>query len=275
MTALAAALCYGAASVLQAVPAAQAAAEHGGAVGHRGIARLVTRPAYVAGLALDGAGFLASVVALRTLPLFLVQAAVASSVGVTAVLAVRLLGAHLSRRDVRLLVGLGAGLLLLAVSAQPERAVPLSFRGQLALALGAAALGAAALAASRRERPGHGAWAAAGAGLAFGGVGVCARVLQVPQPWWHVLWDPALWGLVAYGVLGTGLFAAALTRGAVTRVAAVTFAVETVVPAAFGLVLLGDSARPGLGWAALIGFVLTVGCAIGLAGHAAPGEEAT
>ena len=48
---------------------------------------IVTQLPYLAGLALDGLGFVGNVVALRQLPLFLVEAIVAGSVGVTAVIA--------------------------------------------------------------------------------------------------------------------------------------------------------------------------------------------
>src|SRR3954462_9238996 len=50
-------------------------------------ARLARQSRYIAGLALDAVGFVASVVALHYLPLFVVQAAVAGSLGVTATIA--------------------------------------------------------------------------------------------------------------------------------------------------------------------------------------------
>ena len=80
--ALAAALCYGVASVLQAVAAARTSS--GAAVDPRLLGRLLTQGPYLAGLGLDGVGFAASLLALRSLPLFLVESAVASSIGVTA-----------------------------------------------------------------------------------------------------------------------------------------------------------------------------------------------
>jgi hypothetical protein len=98
-------------------------------------------------------------------------------------------------------------------------------------------------------------------GLAFGGVGVAARAVRVPHPLWHGLADPLVWALAAYGLLGTLLYATALQRGTVTRATAALFAAETVGPAAVGLALLGDHARPGLGAVAAAGFVVTLaGC---------------
>jgi hypothetical protein len=67
-------------------------------------------------------------------------------------------------------------------------------------------------------------------------------------------------------------YAVALERGRATTVAAVTFAVETLVPAAIGLLWLGDAVRPGRGWAlvALLGFAATLGGSIALAAHSEP-----
>ena len=70
-------------------------------------------------------------------------------------------------------------------------------------------------------------------------------------------------------------FAVALERGRVVTVAAVTFAVETVVPAAIGLVWLGDAVRPGPSWVvvAVLGVVATLGGSIALASHVEPASR--
>jgi hypothetical protein len=61
------------------------------------------------------------------------------------------------------------------------------------------------------------------------------------------------------------LFTTALQRGSVTSVTALTFAVETIVPAGIGLAFLGDTTRPGFALAAAVGFVLTIAGTLGLA----------
>jgi len=66
--AVAAALAYGSASVLQSIGIRRAGAK---GVGASGLAGLKGQPLYFIGLALDGAGFFAMVVALQFLPLFL------------------------------------------------------------------------------------------------------------------------------------------------------------------------------------------------------------
>jgi len=264
--AFAAALCYGAASVLQAAAAART--RSGAALDPRLLGRLLTQGPYLAGVALDAAGFVASVLALRSLPLFLVESAVASSIGVTAVLAARFLHVHLLRADQVALAVVAVGLALLAVSAQPAAGRALSASGGYVLAGGVLVVVALALASARLPRGRAGALLAAGAGLAFGGVGVAARSLQLPHPLWHLVADPVAWSLVAYGVLGMLLFSGSLQRGSVTTATAITFTVETVVPAAIGLAVLGDRARAGFAPLAVTGFVLALAGCLALARRA-------
>jgi hypothetical protein len=106
----------------------------------------------------------------------------------------------------------------------------------------------------------------------FGGHGVAARAVQVPSPVWGMALDPLSYAVVGYGLLGTLLFAAALQHGSVTISSAITFAVETTVPAALGVALLGDRARGGFWPVALLGFALTLGASIALARFGATAE---
>ena len=115
-----AALCSGAAVVLQALAARRL--PHDAGLGTALVRRLLSSPAYLAALGLVVVGFGLSFVALRTLPLFLVQAGRASGLAVAAVLAVVVLGARFSRRDAWGLVALGAGLVGLALSVAPAPA---------------------------------------------------------------------------------------------------------------------------------------------------------
>jgi drug/metabolite transporter (DMT)-like permease len=260
--ALFAALAYGGASVLQGVAASRA--ESGSGLDPRLMVRLARSVPYVSGVGLDLAAFVASLVALQTLPLFLVQSVVASSVGVTAVIAAAI-GVRLRSREIASLLVLGTGLLLLATSAQPDQGTPLTLGLRWGLLASVVVLGVAGMLAARRT----GRWSAAVlavlAGLAFTAVAVVARGLTVPSPLWRGLVDPGLWAIVAHGGLGMLLFTTALQRGTVTRATALTFAVDTVVPAAIGLGVLGDATRPGYGKMAAVGFVLTIAGALTLA----------
>jgi drug/metabolite transporter (DMT)-like permease len=266
--ALLAAVCYGFGSILQATAAAESTVTERLDVVI--LARLVAQWRYVCGLGLDLLGFVAAVVALRTLPLFVVQAAVASSVGVTALAASRLLHARISRRERRALAGLVVGLVLLAAAGRPEHATGLAEPGPVLLLVGAVVLAVMALALTRSSGERAAALLAAGAGAAFGAVGVAARAFSVPRHWAHALGDPLLYAMIVHGLLATFLFAGALQRGKVTTVAAVTFSVETIVPAVVGIAWLGDRARTGMAPVAALGFGLTVAASISLARFVEP-----
>lgn len=263
-----AALAYGAGSVLQSVAARRTPA--GDSLDPRLLLRLAKQWRYVAGLGLDLAGFALSVLALRTLPLFAVEAAVASSIGVTALLAAGVLHQRPGRRETAALAAIGAGLLLLAASAAPDDPAPLPRGGGWLVLGGAVALAVAARPAGRRSGGRAGVLLGALAGLAFGGVGVAARTVQVPHPLWHGVTDPLVLALVAYGLLGTLLYATALQRGTVTTATAALFTAETVAPAAVGLALLHDHARQGLAWVAAAGFAVALAGCLALTRYAAP-----
>jgi len=267
--ALLAALGYGCASVLQSIAARRA--RSGPGLDPRLLVRLARSAPYLCGLGLDLAAFAASLVALRTMPLFLVQSAVASSVGVTAVVATSI-GVRLGSREIASLVVLGAGLLLLASSAQPEEGTPLTLGIRWGLLSTAVLLGAAGVLVARGKGRSSAHALAVLAGLAFTVVAVTARSLTVPTPLWQLLSDPGLYAILALGSLGMLLFATALQRGSVTSATALTFAVETIFPAGVGLAFLGDTTRPGFALIAAGGFVLTISGTLALATDGHPSE---
>lgn len=271
LSAFGASVLYGAGTILQALGVRRAAA----ATGRSWSARLWSGRVYAGGLLLDALGFLASIAALRTQPLFVVESVIASSVAVTAVLAVLFLGVHLNRREVVALAAVGVGLVMLAVSAREGPAAALSDRVAWILLGSVVPVAVLGLVALRRTGPAGAAQLAATAGLGFGGVGIAARVIHVPSAAWRLVLDPVAWALVAFAVIALLAYGLALQRGSVTTTAAVTFTVETVVPAAIGLAWLGDHVRPGAGPLAALGFVLTLGGCLLLARHAAEDVPAT
>ena len=261
-----AAIAYGVASVMQASAARdERRSSHLDALL---LVRLLALLPYVAGLALDLIGFLASVVALRNLPLFVVQPAIASSVGVTALVASKVFGTTLRRADHLALAGLLVGMALLAAAARSDRAVQLSTGGERILLAGVVMLLAVGVVGARLRDHASAVVLAVGAGLSWAGTGIAARVLVVPSPIWRLVTEPAAWALAAYGVLGTLLFATALQRGSVTAAAALVFVVETIVPALIGIGVLGDHTRPHFQAVAVLGLIATIVSTISLARHA-------
>ncbi|MFI5954023.1 hypothetical protein [Cryptosporangium sp. NPDC051539] len=298
--AVAAAVAYGAASLLQAVGARRA----------RSALVVWREPAYLAGLGLDAIAWLMSLVALRTLPIYLVQTVLAGSLAVTAVGARMVLGARLRRVDVGAIAVTVAALGLLAATSGTQSGDTFSRPAAFALAAASVVLalaGWAAAAAAARPRPavaarprpataarpgpadgaarprsagadgevtagagGAAATCAALAGAGFGGAAIAVRGLRFEGNWPA---EPALWALVVFGVAGALLYAVALEHGDVARVTAVLWTVEVIVPSIAGFAWLGDTVRPGWAPAAAAGFALAIGAALVLA--RSPAQEPT
>ncbi len=269
LAAVMAALCYGVGSVLQAVAATNTPRTRG--LDARLLITLAGRLPYLAGIGLDALGFVFNIVALHGLPLYLVQSMLAGSVGVTALVAARFLHVRLGRAETVALSALALGLILLAVGAEPGHSRMLTGPVQWLLLAGVGVLGVSGFVVARLGSAKAGLGLAALAGAGFGGVGIAARSLALPNPWWHTISNPLMWSIVGYGVLGLLLLATALQRGSVTLASAVMFAVETLLPSAIGLLWLGDATRSGLGAvAATLGFVLTLGGAMALSRYSEP-----
>ncbi|MFF8598538.1 hypothetical protein ACF065_06480 [Streptomyces sp. NPDC015232] len=258
--ALGSAVCFGAASVFQALGARAAEPGTGGGVDVTLLWRALRQWRYVAGLGMDGLGFVLQVVALRTLPIYAVGASLAASLAVTAVIASRLLGVRLSRSEWAAVAVVCLGLALLALSSGREGheggGDALSW-GLLAASFAVLAAGAAAGRLPDRARA---LTLGLAGGFGFGVVEVAVRLLDSFD-----LTDPALYALLVGGGSAFLLYTSALHRGAVTTATAGLVLGETIGPAVVGVAWLGDTTREGLGWLALLGFAVAVAGSLTLA----------
>ena len=220
---------------------------------------LVTQPRYVGGLVVDGLGWAATVVALRYLPVFVVQAVLGGAIALTAIGARVVYGSALRRVDRLACAACVAGLVLVAASAGPERPAGASSSAELALGAAAIVLVVVLVAAWRAGA----AWPLAlVAGLGFGGSSVAVRAvhLTVGESPVGLLGAPPLYLVIVFGVVGLVAYSLALERASVARVTAILIVAEVTVPGLSGIVLLGDSVRPGW-WAAM-----SAGLALAVAG---------
>jgi drug/metabolite transporter (DMT)-like permease len=260
--ALAAALAYGLASVMQAM-AAQSTPGGGDGVDPRLLFRVVGQWRFMAGIALDLCGFGVQLAALQVLPLFVVQAALAASLAVTAVTA-RFLGIKLGRREWAAVGAVCLGLALLGLSAESEGASAIGngFRWGLVIAtLVLVAVGlSAGLAPKRLRAPLLGLVA----GLSFGVVAISGRVIPSFKPI-DLLTEPAVYTAIVAGASAMLFFASALQRGSITTATAMLVVGETVFPAAVGILALGDRTRHGFVVPAAAGFALAIAAALALA----------
>lgn len=263
--ALASAVCFGTASVLQAV-AARAAAEPGSGAGVDPalLLRALRQWRYVAGLVLDGLGFVFQIIALRSLPIYAVGAALAASLAVTAVVAARLLGVRLSSTEWTAVAVVCAGLGALGLASGGEGHLTGSDAlrwSMLGIAVGILLLGTAAGRLPERARA---LVLGLGAGCGFGVVEVAVRLIDDVSPA-ALLTNPATYALLVGGGSAFLLLTSALQRGSVTTATAGMVLGETIGPALVGVIWLGDRTRDGLGWLAVTGFAVAVAGALALA----------
>ncbi|MEU2449742.1 MULTISPECIES: hypothetical protein [unclassified Streptomyces] len=264
--ALGAAVCFGTASVLQAVAARSAEPGTGSGVDTALFLRSVRQWRYLAGLGLDGVGFVLQIIALRHVPIYAVGAALAASLAVTAVVAARLLKVRLSRTEWGAVAVVCAGLVMLGLAAGEEG----TGTGSLALKLGLLAVAGLVLlvgvVAGRLPDGPRALVLGFAAGTGFGVVEVSVRLIDSP---WD-LRNPALYALLLGGGAAFLLLTSALARGSVTVATAGLVLGETVGPAVVGVAWLGDSTREGLGWLAVTGFAVAVAGSLALARFGEP-----
>lgn len=261
--ALASAVCFGTASVLQAAAVRAAEPGSGSGVDPVLLLRALRQWRYAAGLALDGFGFLLQIVALRSIPLYAVGASLAASLAVTAIAAVRFLGVRLTLAEWSAVATVCAGLAMIAVASGPEGnlAGPPALRWSLLVAA-AAVLLLGALAGRLPQGP-RALVLGLGAGVGFAVVEVAVRLidsLAIPR----VLGNPALYALALGGLSGFLLLTSAFQRGSVTVATAGMVLAESTIPALVGIAWLGDRPREGLHWLAGVGFVAAVAAALAL-----------
>jgi len=271
LAALLAAVCYGFGAVLQAI--AVRAASRRPALAAAGLAdrvdpglviRMLRQWPFILSMVIDLTGFVGQVFALRRLPIFEVQLIIAANLAVTAVAASWLMHVVLTWREWAAVTGVVVGVGLLGSSAGAQGAVAVGSDFRLALMAALAAITLVGVAAARLPNPYRTPVLGAIAGLGYGVLAVCARILPGFSPA-QLVRSPAAWTLAAAGLVSFILYASALETGGVTVATAVVILFETVPPAAVGVMFLGDTTRPGLTGVAIAGFLLALLAAIALA----------
>lgn len=271
--ALGSAVCFGTASVLQAMAARATAPGTGSGVDPALLLRAVRQWRYIAGLGLDGLGFVLQIIALRSIPIYAVGAALAASLAVTAVVSARLLRVRLSGVEWGAVGVVCAGLAMLGLASGEEGDTAGSTALQYAMlgvAVGVLLLGAVA---GRLPDRGRALVLGLGAGFGFGVVEVAVRLIDEVSLG-ALVTNPATYALLVGGGAAFLLLTSALQRGSVTTATAGMVIGETVGPALVGVVWLGDRTREGLGWLAVLGFVVAVAGALALARFGEAGVEA-
>ncbi|MEU5208016.1 hypothetical protein [Streptomyces sp. NPDC020742] len=262
--ALASAVCFGTASVLQAVAARDTPSGTGAGVDPRLLLRVLKQWRFLLGLALDGVGFVLELIALRALPIYTVGAALAATLAVTAVVAAPVLHLRLRPREWLAVGVVCGGLALLALASGEEGHLRGGTGLRVAVLVFALALLALGFLAGRLPDRSRAAVLGLGAGLGFGVVEVAVRLLDGFTPS-ALLANPASYALLIGGGTAFLLLTTAFQRGSVTAATAGMVIGETIGPALVGVAWLGDRTRPGLAPLAVLGFGCAVAGALALA----------
>ncbi|MFI0711954.1 hypothetical protein ACH4SK_15110 [Streptomyces inhibens] len=272
--ALGSALCFGTASVLQAMAARDTAPGTGSGVDPRLLLRVLTQWRYLLGLLLDGLGFVLELVALRALPIYTVGAALAATLAVTAVVAAPVLHTRLSRGEWLAVAVVCGGLAMLALASGAQGHLRGTPGLRIAVLVFAVAVLASGALAGRLPDRARAAALGLGAGFGFGVVEVAVRLIDdftLPA----LLTNPAVYALLIGGGAAFLLLTTAFQRGSVTAATAGMVIGETVGPALVGVAWLGDRTREGLTPLTVAGFALAVVGALVLARFGeAPGATA-
>jgi drug/metabolite transporter (DMT)-like permease len=265
LLALGCSVCYGTATVLQAAATRSVDAGSDSGVDAALLLRALQQWRYLAGLGLDGLGFLLQVAALRLVPIYVVAAAIGASLAVTAIVSAWILSVRLSAMEWAAAGVVCLSLAMLGLAAGPEG----TQRGPAglgwALLAVVAALFIAGAAAGRLGDRSRALVLGLGAGSGFGVVEVAVRLIDPIDPTKLVFYtNPAVYAVIAGGAAGFLLLTSALSRGSVTTAVAGMVVGETVGPAIVGVVWLGDQTRAGLSWMVVTGFAVAVAATLAL-----------
>ncbi len=262
LCALGCSVCFGVASVLQAMAAREVSTSSSAAL----MARVVRDWRYLTGLAVDGLGFVLQVAALRSVPIYVVAAALAGSIAITATTSAVLLSTRLSRLEwsaVGMVIG---GLSLLGIAAGPQGSShgPHVLRWALWMVIAVVVI-IGAVAGRLQDTP-RALALGVGSGIGFGVVEVGVRLIDTINPiGLQTYLNPALYAVIAGGAVAFTLLTQALQRGKVTTAVAGMVMGETIAPALVGITLLGDATRPGYSWMVVAGFVIAIAATLTLA----------
>jgi len=175
---------------------------------------------------------------------------------VTALLATRLMADKLSAIEWSAVVAVCAGLGLLAVSSGDAGAAATHHGLTIGVIVGLIAIAVLGGLASRSQHASATAVLGVLAGFGYAGVAISARMLD-DSSISALFSSPTTYTLPVSAALAFLLYSLALQRGSVTLATTPMIALQTITPAAVGVLLLDDKIRDGWYAGALGGFAVT------------------
>ncbi len=256
LTALGAAVLNGAAAILEKVGSSKVAAIK--SPSPMILWKLKGSIPYNLGILFDLLGWGLALFAVHFLPLFIVQPILACGIIVTVLIELYLLKTRLNRQFIISIIVIILGLVLLALTATPEKAVHTGNSINLGITLFPAILLILGILFSSKTKAFNSFVLAALGGLAFGGVAIAGRMIHFNYPLVKLLINPIAISLVAYGLIGIILFTIALQRSAASSANAIMIACSTLFPILVGLIFLGDHPKNNQWSLVVLGVLFTL-----------------
>ena len=254
---MAASAAYNVAVAVQALEARDVPAEHGLRLSL--LLRLLRRPRWLAGAALNFLGWPLQTVALLLAPLTVVQPCLAAGLLLLLLIGARHLHEPVGRREVISIGAIVVGVAVAAV-ASPQRSDTAAADKTVVIVLGILGLLAVLPYVINRVRRMSGLPVAISAGLAFAWSGISTKLLSDALStgnWTGIIGWAAATGLAAG--LGTASEMTALQSRGATEVAPLVFVTQMLVPALLAPVLVNESwSDTPLGGLVLLGGLLVV-----------------
>jgi drug/metabolite transporter (DMT)-like permease len=210
-----------------------------------GLVRLLRKPVWLLGVAIDGAGYACQAAALGIGTIVVVQPLLVLSVVFALPIGARLTGQRVGRRELWGAVAVVAGLVLFTVLSDPEGGN--DDATDRAWIIGAVAAGGVSLvlflASRKTSAPGaRAALIGTASGVLFGLIAALtkATVDRLDEGIVNVLADWHLYGLIATSVIAFALLQSALATGALAPALSTVMVFETIVGVACGIWLLDE-----------------------------------
>ncbi len=215
---------------------------------------------YVIGIVLDLTGWFLTLIAVHILPLFIVQPIIALSVIIAVVVDATLRHRKPKHNLYYPMVMVFGGLIMLGISASPEKAHAVNTLFKWIVILGPFLIAVLGQILTHIDNKLSTFSLAGISGVAFGFTAIAGRLLKWGHPYWKIIDQPLLWAIIVYGVLGLLILTVALQRHLASSINAIVVAFETIVPIVLGIFFLGDRPRLGL-WP-----LVSIGLALAIAG---------
>jgi drug/metabolite transporter (DMT)-like permease len=247
LLALAAALCFAAGTVLQQKVAAQASDDEAVSAGF--LVRLAREPLWLAGIAVDGLGFVFQALALKVGQLAVVQPLLAATIVFALPMGAALTGKRIGRRELIGALAVTGGLALFLVTSNPSDGRDGAPLGDWLLA--AAVLGplsaALFLIGMRSQGRRRATYFGLAAGVLFGVSAALTKttVDQLSGGIPHVVLSWQLYALIAVGYASVSLSSASLQTGELAPAIATSMALDPITSLVLGVTLFEESLRSG------------------------------